>query len=72
MDRNLVDAITSVLFMIIGIAALSVILSPKAHTVQTIQAAASGFSNSLGTAMSPVTGADIHYDTSYSRSFFGL
>jgi hypothetical protein len=60
--------------LIIGIAALSVILSPKATTTKVIQATASGFSNALAVAQSPVTGYAVNIDTSYpdSNSFAGL
>ena len=57
--------ITAIALAITGVAILSVILSPKSKTSQVIQAAASGFSNSLGAALSPVTGAKINVNTQY-------
>ena len=65
MNSNIVDSLITIGSMIIGIAALSVLLSPKSTTVAAIQATASGFSNALGTAMTPVTGASQMLDTSY-------
>lgn len=54
--NSIVDAAVTIGSLIIGIAALSVIVSPKAKTSEVIQSTASGFSNSLATAMTPVTG----------------
>jgi hypothetical protein len=61
------EALITIGSLIIGIAALALILSPKANTTGVIQATASGFSNALGTAMSPVTGAQINYTTAYPQ-----
>ena len=63
--NDMTEGLVTIGSLIIGIAALSVILSPKANTVGVIQASASGFSNSLATAMSPVTGANVNINTSY-------
>lgn len=60
-----IEAIVTVFTAIIGVAILSIIVSPKAKTSQVIQAAASGFSNSLATAMTPVTGYPMNINTSY-------
>lgn len=62
------EGIVTIFSLIVGIAALSVILSPKATTSKVIQATASGFSNSLATAMSPVTGEHVNINTSYPGS----
>lgn len=59
------EAIVTIGALIIGVGALSVVLSPKATTTGVIQATASGLSNSLATAMSPVTGARVSINTSY-------
>jgi hypothetical protein len=72
MNSTFTDALVTVGSMIIGIAALSIILSPKAKTVGVVQAVASGFSNSLGTAMSPVTGERVSVNTSYPGDGFDL
>ena len=59
------EAVVTVASLIIGVAILSVLVSPNARTSNVIQAAASGFSNSLATAMSPVTGARVTINNSY-------
>ncbi len=63
-----VDALVTILALIIGVASLSVILSPKAKTTGVIQATASGFVNSLATAMSPVTGEHVNIRSDYPNS----
>lgn len=59
------EAAVTIVGLIVGIAALSVILSPKSTTAKVIQASASALGNDLAVAMSPVTGASVHIDTSY-------
>lgn len=54
--NNLTEAAVTIFSAIIGVAILSVLVSQKANTAGVIQAAASGFSNSIGAAVSPVTG----------------
>lgn len=56
MHDNLVTALVSIVGAIIGLAALSVVLSPNAHTSQVIKAAAGALSQTIGAAVSPVTG----------------
>ena len=67
-NTHFTDAFVTIVSLIVGIATLSIILSPKATTTRVIQATASGFSNSLATAMSPVTGERVKIDTSYPNS----
>lgn len=67
MGNHITEGIITIFSLIIGIAALSVLLSPKATTSQVIQSTASGFSNSLATAMTPVTGEHVSIDTSYPQ-----
>lgn len=64
----ILEALTTVLIAIVGVAVIALIISPKAKTSQVIQATASGFSNSLATAMTPVTGENVDIDTSYPAS----
>lgn len=64
----ILEAVTTVLIAIVGVAIIALIISPKAKTSQVIQATASGFSNSLATAMTPVTGEDVKINTSYPSS----
>ena len=59
------DTLLTIVSLIVGIAALSIILSPKATTTAVIQAGASGLSNSLAVAMSPVTGTHVTPNVSY-------
>lgn len=71
--NNITEAVVTVFTAIIGVAILSVLVSPKAKTSSVIQAIASGFGNSLAVAQSPVTGNKVNIDTSYpSDSGFGL
>lgn len=62
------DGLVTIGSLVIGVAVLAVILSPRATTAAVIQASASGFSNALGVAMSPVTGANVTLNTSYPNS----
>jgi membrane DNA delivery protein len=59
------ETITTIALAIIGLGALSVAVSKKAQTPQVIQAAGSAFSNAMGVAESPVTGATYQIDLSY-------
>jgi len=69
--NNLTDSVAQIALAIVGVAILAIIISKKSNTAAVVQALASGFSNSLGVAISPVTGADIKYDVSYPSSGFG-
>lgn len=53
---------------IVGVAVLAILVSDKSNTSGVIQSIASGFSNALGTAESPVTGANVSINTSYPGS----
>lgn len=66
--NSITEAIVSILVAIVGVAVVALLISPKARTSQVIQAGASGFSNSLATAMTPVTGEKVKIDTSYPSS----
>lgn len=57
MSDNLITGLISVLIALVGLASLSVILSPKARTSQVLQAGSQGFAADLNAATSPVTGA---------------
>lgn len=69
--NNITEAVVTILSAIVGVAILSVLVSPKSQTAQVVQAVASGFGNSLAVAMSPVTGANVSIDTSYPHSSTG-
>jgi hypothetical protein len=62
---------TEVLIAIVGVAILAVLVSSRSNTVGVIQAAGSAFSNALGVAASPVTGAQVQLNTSYPTSQLG-
>lgn len=64
----ILEAVTTVLIAIVGVAVIALIISPKAKTSQVIQATASGFGNSLAVAMTPVTGESVDINTSYPTS----
>jgi hypothetical protein len=66
------EGVVTILSLIVGIAAISVIVSPKAKTSEVIQATASGFVNSLATAEAPVTGSQVNIVSSYPSSGFGM
>ena len=55
--NQLVNGLIVVLTAIIGLAILSVLVSRNANTSGVIQAGSTGFSQILGTAVSPVTGS---------------
>ena len=57
MGDQLITAIVSVLTAIIGVAIIATVLSNNSATTNVISAGASGFSQMLGTALSPVTGS---------------
>ncbi len=68
---NLTDAAVTILMAIVGVAILAVLVSQRSNTTGVIQAAASGFSNALGTAMSPVSGSSVSVNTSYPSTGMG-
>ena len=72
MHSHFEEAALTVVSLIVGIAALSVILSPKATTTQVIQASASALGNDLAVAMSPVTGTSTPVNLSYPSSGSGF
>lgn len=54
--NDYIGPIVTVLTAIIGVAILATLVSNRANTANVIKAGAGGFSNILGTALSPVTG----------------
>lgn len=66
--NELTESITTILLAIVGVAFLAVLVSKNANTTGVIQATASGFGNSLDTAISPVTGATTAPNLSYPGS----
>ena len=55
--NSAVEAIVTIATGIIGVAILAVLVSQKSNTTGVIQAFGSAFSNALGIAEAPVTGA---------------
>jgi hypothetical protein len=64
----ILEAVTTVLIAIVGVAVIALIISPKAKTSEVIQSTASGFGNSLAVAMTPVTGENVDINTDYPTS----
>lgn len=60
MSEQLITSVVTVLTAIIGVAIIAVLVSKNANTVGVIGAGASGFSQSLATALSPVTGGSAY------------
>lgn len=56
MTDNIIAAVVTILTAIVGIAVLAVLVSGKAKTSDVINAAGGAFSQSIGAAVSPVTG----------------
>lgn len=56
MSDQLISSVVTVLTAIIGVAIIAVLVSKNANTTGVIAAGGSAFSQSLGTALSPVTG----------------
>ena len=68
--NQLTEAAVTIFVAIIGVAILSVLVSPKANTVGVIRSVASGFGNDLGVAISPVTGNNYNIDLSCLLAYF--
>lgn len=64
------EMVTTAIIMIATVAIISVVVTKKSQTPQVIQAAGSAFSNALGVAESPVTGATYQIDLSYPGQDF--
>jgi hypothetical protein len=59
------EALVTIVGLIVTVAIVSVVVSKKAQTPAVLQAAGSAFSNALGVAESPVTGASYNINLSY-------
>lgn len=57
MGSQLINSLVTVAVAIIGVAIVAVLVSKNAQTSQVIQSASGGFSQALGTALSPVSGS---------------
>jgi hypothetical protein len=71
--NNITEALVTVGVAITGVAVVALIVAKKSNTAAVIQAAASGFSNALGVAVSPVTGNSYQINLDYpSQNAFGF
>jgi hypothetical protein len=59
------ETVSTIALAIVGLGLVSVLVSRKAQTPQVIQSAGSAFSNALGVAEAPVTGASYNPNLSY-------
>lgn len=64
------EGVVTIALAITGVATVAVLVSKNAQTPQVIQAGASGFSNALGIAIAPVTGAKYTPNLSYPSGSF--
>lgn len=64
------EGITTIAVAITGVATVAVLVSKNANTAAVIQSGASGFSNALDTAISPVTGNSAPPNLNYPGSGF--
>ena len=65
MESEFFKFIETVAALIVAVAIVALLVSPKAKTSSVIQASASGLANNLGVAESPVTGATYSINLSY-------
>jgi hypothetical protein len=64
------ETITTIALAIVTLGMVAVVVSKKAQAPQVIQSAGSAFSNALGVAESPVTGAQYSINLSYPGQDF--
>lgn len=64
------EMLSTIGLAIVTVAIVSVVVSKKSQTPAVIQASGSAFSNALGVAESPVTGATYQIDLSYPGQDF--
>jgi len=65
MESEFFKFLETIAALIVAVAIVALLVSPKAKTSSVIQASASGFANNLGVAESPVTGATYSINLSY-------
>lgn len=68
----LMESLTTIALAIVGLGIVAVLVSRNANTSAVIQAGASGFSNALDVAESPVTGATTRPNLAYPQSGNGF
>lgn len=67
--NQITETVVTIATAIVGVALLALLVSKKSNTAGVIQAAGSAFSNALGVATSPVSGANVGLNLSYPNSF---
>ncbi len=67
MESDFFKFLETIAALIVAVAIVALLVSPKAKTSSVIQASASGFANNLGVAESPVTGATYQINLSYPQ-----
>lgn len=70
--NQITETVVTIATAIVGVALLALIVSRRSNTAGVIQAAGSAFSNALGVATSPVTGASVGLNLSYPSSIGGF
>lgn len=65
------ESLTTIAVAITGVAVVAVLVSRNANTAAVIQSGASGFSNALDVAISPVTGSTTPPNLSYPGGGLG-
>lgn len=68
MGNTFIELLKSIFTVAAGVAIVSVLVSKNSQTSNVIQSWFSGNSNLLATATSPVTGAQVHINTSYPNA----
>ena len=56
MGSQLINSLVTVALAIVGVAIVAVLVSRNAQTTSVVSSVSQGFSNALGTAISPVSG----------------
>lgn len=67
---NITEMFVTIAGLIVTVAIISVLVSKNAQTPAVIQSAGSAFSNALGVAEAPVTGASMSLNLSYPGQDF--
>lgn len=66
--RDFFSLIATIVGLIVAVAIVALLVSPKAVTANVIQASGSALGNNLAVAESPVTGATYNVNLSYPSS----
>lgn len=70
--NSFAEGAATIVLAVVGLAMVAVIVSRKSNAGGIIQASASGLSNAIGVAISPVTGSNPSFDLSYPSNGFGF